>query len=251
MLCFSAGCSDVLTYARDSREKGMTYYKQADYQNAAGAFRNAIRQDPADYYSHFYLGVCLAQSKADHQAIQQFKTTLDIMDHSLGGKEDVAFRQEVLDSLSESIARSEDRVIETTSLTTGPRRAEDLFVLAKVNRLTGDADNALENYDQASLLEPKNFYIAKEYGIYLEQLGQTSKAGKELRVAYALKDNDPQVIDSLRRCGVVPGPGLKDEKDLAKPIIPEGPIPTVRFPGTKDNGSEQGDTSARTDSPRD
>ena len=181
MMAMSGGCSDVLTYARDSRQKGLAYYKQADYQNAAGAFRNAIRQDPADYYSHFYLGVCLAQDKADHQAIQQFKTTLDIMEHSLGGKEDVAFRQDVLDSLASAITRSEDRAVEVTDLTTGPRRAENLFILAKVDRLSGDADNALEHYSQASLLEPKNFYIAKEYGIYLQQLGQSERASKELR----------------------------------------------------------------------
>lgn len=252
LLC-SAGCSDVITYARDSREKGLTYYRQSDYENAAGAFKNAVRQDPADYYSHYYLGSCYDRGKAYHQAIQQYKTCLRIMENSLGGKDDVAFRMQVLDDLGGAIARGEDRSIETTALSEGPKTAEDSFLLAKVYRLTGDADSAVEAYDHASLLTPKNFYIAKEYGIYLAKLGQTERAGKELRIAYAINDKDQQVIDGLRQVGVVPGPGLKDEKDLAKPIIPEGPIPNVdvtklRFPGT---GSPQGGTSgsASTDQP--
>ncbi len=256
LLC-SAGCSDVITYARDSREKGLTYYRQADYENAAGDFKNAIRQDPADYYSHYYLASCYDREKAYHQAIQQYKTCLQIMEHSLGGKDDIAFRMQVLNDLGGAIARGEDRSIETTALSQGPKTAEDSFLLAKVYRLTGDADSAVESYDQASLLAPKNFYISKEYGLYLAQLGQNERAGKALRVAYAINGKDQQVIDGLRQVGVVPGPGLKDEKDLAKPIIPEGPIPNVdvtklRFPGTGNPqaGNPNGDSgSASTDQP--
>ena len=129
------------------------------------------------------------------------------MDHSLGGKEDVAFRQTVLDSLASAVAKSNDRSAEATALAGGTASAEDTFVLAKVGRLTGDADNALENYDHALLLEPKNFYIAKEYGIYLEQLGQDERAGKVLRVAYTLNSKDEQVNDALRRAASCPDRG--------------------------------------------
>ncbi len=256
LLC-SAGCSDVITYARDSREKGLQYYNQADYENAAGDFKNAIRQDPADYYSHYYLASCYDHGKAYHQAIQQYKTCLHIMENSLGGKEDIAFRMQVLDNLGGAIAKADDRSVELTALNEGPKTPEDSFLMAKVYRLTGDADSAVEAYDHASLLAPKNFYISKEYGIYLAKLGQDERAGKELRIAYAINDKDQQVIDALREVGVVPGPGLKDEKDLAKPVIPEGPIPKVdvtklRFPGTGNSqGNSNSSGSASTDQPHD
>ncbi len=260
MLC-GGGCSDVITYARDSREKGLTYYNQRDYDNAAGAFRNAIRQDPADYYSHYYLASCYDHGKAYHQAIQQYKTCLRVLEHSLAAKDDIAFRMKVLDDLGGAIAKCDDRSVETASISDGSHKVEDLFLRAKVGRLTGDADGAIEAYDQAILLEPRNFYIAKEYGLYLEQLGQTERAGKVLRQAYAsatgANTRDQQVADALRRVGVVPGPGLKDEKDLVHPVIPEGPIPTVdvtklRFPGTGGGQSSNGGSSASTDqTPRD
>ncbi|HEX2973172.1 MAG TPA: hypothetical protein VHP11_12620, partial [Tepidisphaeraceae bacterium] len=50
-LFLSAGCADVITYARQSRREGLSLYKQEAYSDAAGAFRNAIRQDPRDYES--------------------------------------------------------------------------------------------------------------------------------------------------------------------------------------------------------
>ena len=57
LLGLAAGCQDVLTYSDQTREAGMTAYMQGDYPKAAGAFRSALRQDPRDYRSHYYLGM--------------------------------------------------------------------------------------------------------------------------------------------------------------------------------------------------
>src|ERR1051325_26272 len=56
-----SGCADVVTYSAKSQEEGMRFYSEKAYGDAAGAFRNAIRQDPRDYKSHFYLGVCRSE----------------------------------------------------------------------------------------------------------------------------------------------------------------------------------------------
>jgi hypothetical protein len=44
---------------------------------------------------------------------------------------------------------------------------------------------------------------------------------------------------ALRRVGVVPGPSLKNENDMAKPVIPVGPIPEMElqlvFPASDKN----------------
>ena len=75
---------------------------------------------------------------------------------------------------------------------------ESQFLLAKINRGIGDADAAIEAYSQASLTAPKDFDIAKEYGMYLLQLSQNDKARSELRRAYALNPKDQQVAEA---CG--------------------------------------------------
>ena len=83
---------------------------------------------------------------------------------------------------------------------------------------------------QAALHDPSDFYIAKDYGLYLEELGQTETADVQLRRAYQMNSKDPEIVAALRRIGTVPGPGLKDKKELARPAIPQGPLPELKMP---------------------
>jgi tetratricopeptide (TPR) repeat protein len=96
-----------------------------------------------------------------------------------------------------------------------------------VHRYSGDADAAIAAYDQAALMDPTNFWIAKDYGLYLEQLGQGRMADPHLRRAYALNSTDEDVAAALRRLNVVPGPSLKEQQDLVNRPVPKGPIPPI------------------------
>ncbi|MDB5302469.1 MAG: hypothetical protein JWM97_18, partial [Phycisphaerales bacterium] len=124
--------------------------------------------------------------------------------------------------------------------------AENQFILAKIGRRSGDADAAIESYSRASNMAPRDFAIAKEFGLYLDQLGQTERARKELRRAYALNSQDDEVANALRHVGVVPGPSLKDESDLARPLVPVGPLPELQLsqPQPNDNGQKTANTGA-------
>ena len=61
----------------------------------------------------------------------------------------------------------------------------------------------------------------------IEQIGQKQKAVYNLRKAYTLNEKDEQVNAALSRMNIVPGPGLKEQSQLAHPPIPEGPFPEV------------------------
>jgi tetratricopeptide (TPR) repeat protein len=252
----AAGCSDVITYSKESRDKGLEYYAKGNYDDAAGAFKNAIRQNPADYRSHYYLAACYAQDHDFYQAIEQYKACLAIMPTSMNGQLDRPFRLKALDGLAAAVAGVGDRTAQVDALPAECKTAEDYFLVAKVNRNLGDADAAIESYHQATLVDPNDFDIAKEFALYLVKLNQIQQADPQLRHAYALNSNDDDVNAALRQIGVVPGPALKPASDLAKPIIPEGPIPSVdvskirlQNPFTSDNSSA---TSAAADQgPRD
>jgi Tfp pilus assembly protein PilF len=223
-----AGCNtDVISYNREFRAQGLQQYGKADWADAASSFSNALRQEPGDYTSRFYLGVCEEQMGKLQQAIHQYKTTLDVMSKSLEGKGDLKFRAKVTNSLALAIAREGDRSGDLAELEAQPRSAETSLILAKIYRQTGDADSALSRFDQAQRLDPKDPVIAREYGLYLEQLGQTQRADSQLRRAYALNSNDDQVNAALRRLGVIPGPSLKGEDGLEKPFVPLGPLPEL------------------------
>ena len=236
-----AGCNDVIMNSmmvntRESRNAGIKQYDAGEYAAAAATFRTTLRANPADYGSHYFLGASLAKMGSYEQAIQQYKTTLELMDIDLVGKEDHPFRMQALNSLADAAIASKDHDLQSITLKGSPP-AENQFLLAKIDRGVGDADAALDAFNQASLLAPKDFDIAKEYGLYLLQLGQNDRARVELRKAYGLNTKDQQVASALRRVGVVPGPSLKDPSDLAKPSLPVGPIPEIQLPPLGGNGS--------------
>jgi hypothetical protein len=73
--------------------------------------------------------------------------------------------------------------------------------------------------------------------MYLERFGQKERARLPLKNAYAMNSNDQEVADALRRVGVVPGPSLKPEDQLAKPLVPIGPIPPIHFGGNSNQST--------------
>ena len=220
----AAGTSNFLTYAQDAREKGLKQFAAADYENAAGSFRGAARQDPRDYKSFYYLGACYDKIGSHQQAAQAYEASLKVMDVTLEGQADKAFRAKTIDGLAISTAKGEDRTAQIAMPQPGKRPAEDAWLRGKVNRYTGDHDAAVEAYTAAALQDPNDFYIAKDYALYLEELGQTQSADVQLRRAYRMNSKDPEIIAALRRVGTVPGPALKEHKELAQPPVPQGPL---------------------------
>ncbi len=229
----ATGCADVLTYAQASRETGMVAYNQGDYPKAAGAFRSALRQDPRDYLSHYYLGKSSLEMRNYQQALVAFRSCLETQNLSLAGKEDDDTRLKALDGLAQSIVKSDDtdvevnKVEQTARSAKGAAAAREFFVLAKVYRYRMLPDMALDFYNRAAVNDPKNFAYAKEYGLYCVQLQQTDKARDALRQAFSVNQNDTEVNDALRGLGIVLGPSLKDRQDLVQPPLPKGPIPVV------------------------
>ena len=219
----------AVTNTKAVRNTGIAQYNAGEYTEAAGTFKNATRQDPRDYQSFCYLGDCYQQMGQQQQAIQAYKTSLATATRTLQGREDAAFKARTLGGLAGAIAKAGEVEISTAEQNArSGSSAENWFLIAKVYRSIGDADLALDAYNRASLLGPKDFFIQKDYGLYLEQVGQMQPAEKTLRKAYSLNAKDADVVAALRRIGVVPGPSLYDQNALAKPAVPKGPIPPAR-----------------------
>lgn len=222
----AGGCNEVMVNTLATRNQGIRQYNEGDYADAAGTFRLTLHNNPSDYPSHYYLAQCLAKLGSYDQAIQQYKTTLELMNVDLVGKEDHVFRMQTIDRLAAAIVASRDLDPKNIVVKDSPP-VENQLLIAKVNRGAGDVDAALEAYQQAAMLAPNDFDIAKEYSLYLLMAGQNDKARPELRRAYTLNPNDQEIASGLRRVGVVPGPSLKPAKDMVQPIVPVGPIPEV------------------------
>jgi tetratricopeptide (TPR) repeat protein len=242
----TTGCaSDTITRSRDAENHAMSLYNEQRYPDAAGAFHNMARSNPRDYRSYYHLGNCYVQMRQWQQAIQSYRSALDVMGTTLQGKADTVFRQQILNGLASAIAQSDKSDVEVQSLAKQAEAGsvEDIFLLAKVYAYKNDPDMAIETYSRAALRDPGNFYIQKEYGLYLERFGQKDRARLPLKNAYAMNSNDQEVADALRRINVVPGPSLKSEDQLAKPLVPKGPIPPIHFGGNGNNSTADAPTA--------
>ena len=235
-LCFLGGCADMMAKPAEVRNKGVKLYNAGKYTEAAGAFQTATRKDPRDYESYYYLGRSQESMKSFHQAIGSYRTALQVMKNHLKGREDVDFRARVLDHLASAIATSGDPGTEAAQRVraegSGPNVVEEQIVLAKVLQRQGDVDNAVNMFAQATLTDPSHFLAAREFGLYLLEVGQNERATEQLKRAWVIrrkasKPEDEQVASALRKLDVVPGPSLLEEEDLAQPSIPRGPIPEV------------------------
>ena len=243
----SAGCAEVVASSKHSREEGGKLYADGSYVEAAGAYRNAIRKDPTDYRAYYGLGQSYDATKSYHQAIQAYKTALDVQKRTLPGREDEAMRVKIIDALAKSMATGYDRTLQDTGSPSNPQTAEAKYIQAKAFAYMGDADSAIDTYQQAALLDKKDFAIAKDYGLYLEQIpGMRNDASKQLKRAYQLNNRDPEVVAALRRIGVVPGPSLKEQEQLAKPSVPKGPLPEVDVKKWQQNYQQQRQGTAST-----
>jgi Tfp pilus assembly protein PilF len=231
LLLVLVGCAgqEIISTNKQHREEGIEQFNQQNYADAAGSFRSAARQDPRDYRSLFYLAASYERMGQFHQSIEAYKSSLDAQPRTLAGQEDEAGRLRTMDAMASLIARTDTRDAELNLIEQRAKSAQDpqeLFLLAKIYRFKGDADSAVDSYNRAALKTPKDFSLVKEYAIYLGQL-KDQRAEKMLRKAYAMRTTDDEIAAALRSLGVVPGPALKDEKDLVAPPLPKGPIPPV------------------------
>jgi tetratricopeptide (TPR) repeat protein len=226
-----AGCQqEIISSAPAARQQGMKEFGEGNYADAAGSFRNALRSDPRDYKSQFYLAQSYEQMHQYQQAIQAYKASLDAQPRTLAGQEDQAQRLRTTEALAGVIAKSDESDAETNvaeQKAKSSNQPQDYLLLAKIYQNRGDADSAIDAYNRAFLIDKNDFVVTKEYGLYLAQLGQNQKAEQTLRKAYTLNQNDEQVNAALRKLNIIPGPGLKDESALVKPPIPQGPLPEL------------------------
>jgi tetratricopeptide (TPR) repeat protein len=231
LLLLAGGCTqDVITYGGKSHHEGMRLYQEKAYVDAAGAFRNAVRQDPRDYHSHFYLAVCYDESSQHQQAFAQYRTALDVLKQARMEIADNDVYQMVLDSYASSVARFDQGEVELNNVEARAKNSqisEDWFILAKIYRLRGDADQAIDAYKRAARWDSSDYHPRKELGLYLlEPLKQNREAEYWLRQAYRLEPNDDALNAGLDRLGVVPFPAYK-AKDPG-PHTPAREMPQLR-----------------------
>jgi Tfp pilus assembly protein PilF len=228
--CTSMG--EYVTYSVQSRSEGVKLMEAGNDEAALGAFSDAAKQNPRDYQSRYFLGVLHAKNKREQFANESFLTSLLVAPETAEGRNDAAFRTRTANAYADFLSTASAREIFLNTLEEKARERNQPGLwqtLARTYELRGDADLAIEAYDRAVLVAPGDFDIHKSSALYLLALKQNTRADARLRRAYQLNQNDEEVLAGLRQLNIVPGPSLLTENQLAKPIMPKGPLPEVEI----------------------
>lgn len=218
LLLLNTGCgSEVLTYANDAQRQGIQDMNDGKYVDAAAAFRNAIRQNPINPDSFWLLGQCDEKLSKWHEAIDAYKTGIKLMPKPGVYPHNYLLKDKMIDRLAYVIAMDDPNRQETDALVKEAKdtnSADDYRMLGRTFRYRGDADSAIDAYAHAAKLNPDDFEVRKEFGLYLQTLNMNQQAADVLREAYRLNRDDEQVNQALTKLGVVPGPALLPQDKL-------------------------------------
>src|SRR5262245_29951266 len=122
-----AGPSVAQNQAQDNLNKGMTAFRNADYESAVNFFKQALELDPSSTLAEFYLATAYSQ-------------------HVVPGgdpRRNAEFAEKAIESFRRVLRREPDNV-------------NAVFGLAGTYQNTNDLQNARETYLQASKLVPRN-----------------------------------------------------------------------------------------------
>jgi len=135
-----------------------------------------------------------------------FRPSLDVMTQLGPNFVEGDFRQQVLDAYGAAVARHDENESEINALTKragASNSGEEWFILAKAVRLRGDADRAVDAYTRAARVAGDDFFIRREFGLYLlNPLAQNKDAEYWLRMAHKVEPRDEAVNAGLTKLGV-------------------------------------------------
>ena len=236
----AAGCTTdqpIVSNPRGARIEGVQLYNRGDYENAMGAFRNAVRQDPRDYRGQYYLGLTYERMNNFQQAIQAYKSALKVMRESPAGREDVDFRQIIMNTLASAVRKGDTNNLEQQLLAQhaanmkldARERAESYFMLAKFERYRRDADSALLAYFKGSELDPDDFWLQKEAGLYMLQMGKGNQAVKPIQRAAKMNSRDPEIAAAMAQLKLTTSPAFSGGSGGPRTLFTPRPLPAVEL----------------------
>jgi Tfp pilus assembly protein PilF len=220
---FIAGCAEPLTYSQDFKRQGVRDFNDTQFVKAAGDFQAAARQDPADYQTQYYLGLCYQQTGQFHQAVEAYKLCLQLRVQTPAGRADLPTREKCTSRLASLIAASDTAEPEINALQSqadATQSPDDYRLLARIFAIRGDADSAVASYRKATSHADEDASLMKEYGLYLLQINQTTEATRVLKDAYHMQPQDRQVLAALHGLGVT-----DDQLQLSPVHLQEPPAP--------------------------
>lgn len=194
---------------------------------AENRLEKALKQDPTDGKSHYYMG--LVRLRQDKPLAAQLH-----LEKALTLQHERELVPDIIDALAESLFQQKEYATLTAMLKKAGSdygTARDFLREAKYLIRMNDLDGAKLAFRKAtrlSNLDNEKPYM--EMADLFDSVGDSESAVLALRYAYTIKPNSPVIHAKLRQHGMIPGPSVALQPDRTD--TPENPY---RDPGDPRN----------------
>ncbi len=187
------------------RKQGMSALRRGSVRWAENRFEKALRQDPTDWKSLYYLGLVRLEQQLPLQAEL-------LLGQSLILREDHSESADILDALAESLYRQGPggttklhALLARTTKNKGGSR--DFLRQGAYLTKIGDMDGAKMAYHKAAYFAPPGDTAPLvALADFSNLIGDHDAAVDALRQAYSVDPDNQHVAERLREHGLVPGP---------------------------------------------
>lgn len=214
--CLFLGLSHLVGCAQPSFDEymreGARELEAGRYSEAVAMFKRATAEDPERPEPAYEIGRC-ELAMADRQFVENdLPGALRYCDRAIASFEKaiaafpgysraVQGKADALKLKNKHLAAQE--IVNWVAAQSG-YRAKKLILRARQYASSGDLDNALLSFKQATAVEPENAMAHAELGLFYMRMKNRDEAVKSLRRAYELDPGAPGVFKALLELGAVP-----------------------------------------------
>ncbi len=194
-------------------QKGVSYYKQGQYEKAIAEFEPIVKDQPSYEFGHRILGFCYLKTKRYDKAVASLREALRLQGDNFETYRALAlayFNQGAFQQVIPTLDKAE-------SLAKSPKDKYDVYSARGAAAFnTGNFSRAASDLERAVAIQRGNPDDVAQLGISYYRLRQYEKAGQYLQQALALDPGQTGARRYLERLGYQQGVDLIEQKKYAE-----------------------------------
>ncbi len=201
--------------AQGDFEKGLSYYKQGQYDKAIAEFEQLVEASP-DYEDGFrILGDCYLRTKRFEQAVTAFEKAISLKDDNLAsylGLGSAQYRNGSYDAAIATLLKAERHARASRA------RLQLYKIRGSAYFNSGRYQDALKDLEQARSIRRGDAKVLLQIGLANYRLGNRREAAQALEQVLALDPNDRQARTFLSQIKYQDGLAAISEADFNKAV---------------------------------
>jgi tetratricopeptide (TPR) repeat protein len=194
------GCRDPLATKYGLVNEGDRHFYRAEYLQAIGAYKEAVKQDPSDADVLDKIGECHMYLRNYREAMSWYRKALQFKPGDRKAADGLAQANRMLPNLAPQPITPEPTA-EPVNVPSPRVVAEGYIKLAQTYEAQNELDRAEENYKKARDAADNEAFTHAALGRFYMRTNRNAEAIAELKQAQLLNQSEPNVAEDLAKLG--------------------------------------------------